>query len=330
MHHYIQEAVEVISKDLLARSAPNIVVGLSVIWFLVFVLVVVASLALKLHLPFPHIFLAVLLQWALWQAWLAQLYRCHHLQSPHSSSFTISDQFLGELLAEGNFVSFIALSHHVSDPTLTGAAASQHERQEWCAAKGNAEKEGCVLGPSSPVTLGRRGNEAWGWVTSLQFSFPCELSSWCSVLRPSAPSLPVQGLHGRAALRVPLGAGALLPCECPAMVMWLSTGKAEVDPGLLGSKNVTPLRCSQAPYEASVCCSKSTCKACVDLWPSDSPLWLSSKPETISDVVSLGTCIAVTGYRVQLWILMSPFRSQWHHHLTEQTHSDGVYYTADI
>lgn len=26
------------------------------------------------------------------------------------------------------------------DPTLTGAGASQHERQEWCAAKGNAEK----------------------------------------------------------------------------------------------------------------------------------------------------------------------------------------------
>lgn len=262
MHHYIQEAVEVISKDLLARSAPNIVVGLSVIWFLVFVLVVVASLALKLHLPFPHIFLAVLLQWALWQAWLAQLYRCHHLQSPHSSSFTISDQFLGELLAEGNFVSFIALSHHVCDPTLTGAGASQHERQEWCAAKGNAEK-GVRLGAF--LTSDLRKEREWGLRMSHQppVQFPMWAELLSSMLRPSAPSLPVQGLHGRAALRVPLGAGALLPSECPATVMWLSTAKAEVDPGLLGSKNVTPLRCSQAPYEASVCCSKSACKAFV-------------------------------------------------------------------
>lgn len=61
----IQEAVEVTPKDLLARSAPNIVVELSVVWFLVWFcfcfFVAVASLTLELHPPFPHICLAVLL-----------------------------------------------------------------------------------------------------------------------------------------------------------------------------------------------------------------------------------------------------------------------------
>lgn len=196
-----------------------------------------------------------------------------------------------------------------------------------CSQRERRERKVC-LGPSSPVTLGRILEGEWGLRLSCQP--PVGLPMGAELLVLNAEAISTTSTYAGPAWQ---GCPESAPGSWGSVTLWVpSCGNVTKHcQGRGGSWSTwkQKLYTREMPMD-TLWGSKTRWKACVDLWPSDSPLWLPSKPEATSDVISLGNCITVTRYRVQPWILMSPFRSQWCHHLGEQTRSDGVSYTADI
>lgn len=154
------------------------------------------------------------------------------------------------------------------DPTLTGAGASQQEKQEWCAAKGNAEKERCVLGSSSPVTLGRILEGEWGLRMSCQP--PVGLPMWAQLLVLNAEAISTTSTCAGLAWQ---GCPESAPGSWGSVTLWVpSRGNVtKYCQGRGGSWSTWKQKFyTQEMLMVTLWGSKSKCKACVDLWPSDS------------------------------------------------------------